>query len=118
MAKHKRLFDQNLVDAINKLNWPLNNNKGAKVFLRKDARYETGAQHIAAKLHGLKVRDIEILPNVLKKSLVEKKDKRKGKLYFGKRKGINKFQYLKVVVKVEKNGDETIITICSSKRCS
>ena len=117
MAKHKRPFDQNLVDAINKLNWPLINNNGVKVFLRQNARNETGAEHIAGKLHELKVRDIEILPNVLKQPLSVKNDKRKGKLYFGKRKGVNKFPYLKVVVRVEKDETETIITVCSSKRC-
>jgi hypothetical protein len=88
------------------------------VFLRKSARNETGAEHIAGKLHELKVRDIEILPNVLKQPLSVKNDKRKGKLYFGKRKGVNKFPYLKVVVRVEKDETETIITVCSSKRCS
>ena len=87
------------------------------MFLRKNARNETGAEHIAGKLHELKVRDIEILPSVLKQPLSVKNDKRKGKLYFGKRKGVNKFPYLKVVVRVEKDGTETIITVCSSKRC-
>ena len=87
------------------------------MFLRKNARNETGAEHIAGKLHELKVRDIEILPNVLKQPLSVKNDKRKGKLYFGKRKGVNKFPYLKVVVRVEKDDTETIITVCSSKRC-
>ena len=117
MAKHKRPFDQNLVDAINKLNWPLVNNNGVKVLLRNNTRNETGAEHIAGKLHELKVRDIKILPSVLKQPLSVKNDKRKGKLYFGKRKGVNKFPYLKVVVRVEKDGTETIITVCSSKRC-
>ena len=87
------------------------------MFLRKNARNETGAEHIAGKLHELKVRDIEILPNVLKQPLSAKNDKRKGKLYFGKRKGVNKFPYLKVVVRMEKDETETIITVCSSKRC-
>jgi len=117
MAKHKRPFDQNLVNAINKLNWPLINNNGTKVFLRNNARYETGAEHIAGKLHELKVRDVAILPDILKQPLSIKNDKRKGKLYFGKRKGVNKFPYLKVVVRVEKDETETIITVCSSKRC-
>ena len=66
----------------------------------------------------LKVRDIELLPNVLKQPLSVKIDKRKGKLYFGKRKGVNKSPFLKVVVRIEKNGTETIITVCSSKRCT
>ena len=118
MSKHRRPFDQHLVDAINKLNWPLRNANGTKIFLRKNARNETGAEHIAGKLHQLKVRDIALLPDILKQPIVIKNDKRKGKLYFGNRKGINKFPYLKVVVKVEKDGSETIITICSSKRCT
>ena len=117
MSKHKRPFDQNLVDAVNKLSWPLINNNGTKVFLRKNARYETGAEHIAGKLHELKVRDIELLPVIVKCPLAVEIDKRKGKLYFGKRKGINKFPFLKIVVKIEKDETETIITICSSKRC-
>lgn len=118
MAKHKRPFDQNLVDAINKLNWPLINNDGVKVFLRCAARNETGAEHIAGKLHDLKVRDIELLPIVLKQPISIKNDRRKGKLYFGKRRGMNKAPFLKIVVRVLKDGTETIITVCSSKRCS
>ena len=117
MAKHKRPFDPNLVDAINKLSWPLINKDGAKVFLRNNSRYESGAEHIAGKLHELKVRDVEIIPATLKEPLKVTKDKRKGKLYFGKRKGVNKFPYLKIVVNEQKDGSEVIITVCSSKRC-
>ena len=90
---------------------------GKKVFHRASARHETGAEHIAGKLHELKIRDIELLPNVLKWPLSVKSDRRKGKLYYGKRKGVNKAPYLKVVVRKEKDGSETIITICPSKRC-
>jgi hypothetical protein len=117
MSKNKRPFDQHLVDAINKINWPIINKNGSKVFLRKSARNETGAEHIGGKLHGLKVRDVEIIPDILKDPLNSKCDKRKGKLYFGKRKGVNKFKYLKIVTRVGKDETETIITVCSSKRC-
>ena len=117
MAKRKRPFDKNLVDAMNKLNWPLINKDGNKVFLRSDARYESGAEHVAGKLHELKVRDIVIIPSILKQPLKVERDKRKGKLYFGKRKGVNKFPYLKIVVNEQKDGSEVIITVCSSKRC-
>ena len=117
MAKYRRPFDQNLVDAINKLNWPLINKDGVKVFLRNNSRYESGAEHVAGKLHELKVRDIEIIPTTLKQPLKATRDKRKGKLYFGKRKGVNKFPYLKIVVNEQKDGSEVIITVCSSKRC-
>lgn len=117
MSKRKRPFDQNLVDAINKINWPLSNNKGSKVFLRENTRNETGAEHVAGKLHQLKVRDIELVPSVIKESKIVVNDKRKGKIYYAKRKGINKFPYLKIVVRVCKDNNETIITICSSKKC-
>ena len=117
MSKHKRPFDHNLVDTINKLNWPLLNKDGTKVFLRRNARYETGAEHIAGKLHELKVRDIKLLPSILKEPKAIGHDKRKGKIYYGKRKGVNKFPYLKIVTRVEQDGNETIITVCSSKRC-
>lgn len=117
MSKHKRPFDQNLVDALNKLSWPLVNKDGVKVFLRDNARNETGAEHIAGKLHELKVRDIEIIPSILEQPLKTERDKRKGKLYFGKRKGVNKFPFLKIVVNEQKDGSEVIITVCSSKRC-
>ena len=93
------------------------NTNGIKVFLRKNARYETGAEHIAGKLHELKVRDIELLQSIIKHPLAVQNDKRKGKLYYGKRKGVNKFPYLKIVVKTEIDETETIITICSSKKC-
>ena len=118
MSKYKRAFDQNLVDAINKLDWPLSNNKGSKVLLRNNARKETGAEHIAGKLHQLKVRDIELLPNIIKQPKSVVNDKRKGKIYYGKRKGINKFPYLKIVVRVGRDNSETIITVCSSKKCN
>lgn len=117
MAKHKRPFDQNLVNSLDKFDWPLTNYCGIKIFLRASARNETGQEHIAGKLHGLKVRDIELLPSILAKPLAIKIDARKGKLYFGKRKGVNKSLYLKIVTKVNRDGSETIITVCPSKRC-
>lgn len=117
MSKQRRPFDRNLVDTLNKLSWPLVSKDGIKVFLRDNARNETGAEHIAGKLHELKVRDIEIIPTILKAPLKVLKDKRKGKLYFGKRKGVYKFPYLKIVVNERKDGSEVIITVCSSKRC-
>ena len=115
MSKHKRPIDENILKAINDLKWPLVNKDGNKVFLRKRARNESGAEHVAGKLHLLKVRDIRIVPEILKNPINVIRDKRKGKLYFGKRKGLEKIPYLKIVVKEEKDGTETIVTICTSK---
>ena len=107
---------KNILDAVNKLEWPLTNKTGTKIFLRKKARNESGAEHISGKLHSLKVRDIEAVPSILKNPLSIFFDDRKGKLYFGKRKGINsKYPYLKIVVKEERNGTETIVTVCFAK---
>lgn len=78
MSKHKRPFDQNLVDAIGNLNWPLLNNNGHRVYLRHNARYETGAEHIAGKLHEPKVRDIKLLPDVLRQPYLFRTTKEKG----------------------------------------
>ena len=115
MAKHKRPVDENVLKAVNDLKWPLTNKYGNKVFLRERARNETGAEHVAGKLHLLKVRDIKIIPEILKNPINVIRDKRKGKLYFGKRKGLEKIPYLKIVAKEEQNGNETIVTICTSK---
>ena len=103
------------MNAIKNLKWPLLNKYGVKIFLREKARNETGAEHVAGKLHLLKVRDIKIVPEVLKNPINVIKDKRKGKLYFGKRKGLERIPYLKIVVREEKDGTETIVTICTSK---
>ena len=117
MTKRKRPVDRNILDAINKLKCPLINKNGAKIFIRTKARNESGAEHISGKLHSLKIRDIELLSLTLMNPLSIKFDNRKGKLYFGRRKGINKkYQFLKIVVKEEKDGNETIVTICLAKR--
>lgn len=116
ISKHKRPFDQNLVIALGSFSWPLANKDGIKVFIRGNARSESGTEHIAGKLHKLKVRDMEIIPSVLKQPLKIEYDNRKGKLYFGRRKGVNKYPYLKIVVRKRNDGNEEIITICASKK--
>lgn len=106
MSKHKRPIDENILKAVNDLKWPLTNKDGNKVFLRERARNESGAEHVAGKLHLLKVRDIKVIPEILKNPINVVRDKRKG---------LEKIPYLKIVVKEEQNGNETIVTICTSK---
>ena len=85
MSKHNRPIDENILKAVNELKWPLINKNGKMVYLRTKTRYESGAGHISGQLHHLKVRDIKLIPEILKNPLRVTKDKRKGKLYFGKR---------------------------------
>ena len=117
MSKHKRPFDQNLVDAILKLNWPLVNKDGVKIFLRDRSRTESGPEHIAGVLHKLKVRDIQLLPTIFKNpyKIEHEKGGKKGKFYYGKRKGKNKQPFIKIIVKINKDCSETIATIYASK---
>lgn len=116
MSKHKKEFDKHLVIALQKLAWPLFDKNGKKVFVRSNDRKGDGFSHIASKHHSLKVRDIELIPSILKNPLAIKKDKRKGLVYYGKRKGINKSLYLKIVLREDKTEHLIIITICASKR--
>lgn len=87
--------------------------------MREKARYESGIEHAAGLKHHLKIRDIEMIPEILRKPyrvIVEKKG-RKGKCYYGKRKGVNKYRFIKIAVQVRKDGTEAITTICPSMDC-
>lgn len=117
MSKHVREFDQNIVNALSELDWPLFNNEGRKVFVRSVARNESGFEHIAGKNHYLKVRDILLIPKILKEPLYighEKKGK-KTKFYCGLRKGFEKSKYLRIIVRIQKDLTEQIVTIYPNK---
>ena len=117
MSKYKRDIDKNILNAIVKLQWPLLNNEGKIVYVRVNARNENGFEHIAGKNHYLKVRDIEQIPQILKKpyKIINENKGRKGKSYFGIRKGDNKSKYLKIIVRKRKDGNEEIITVYPNK---
>lgn len=115
MSKHKREVDQHLIDALNNLPWPLINKDGKKVFVTPKNRNESGFEHISGKCHYLKVRDMELIPSILQKPINVFKDNRKGKIYIGKRKGVEKRPFLKIVVKEGKRDIEFITTIYTSK---
>lgn len=117
MSKHRREYDKNVLNAIMKLPWPLLNNKSVKVFVRANARNEDGFVHIAGKCHLMKVRDIELIPSTLLKPYKTtcEKNGRKGKNYYGKRKGKEKSPFLKIVVRNRNDGCEEIVTIYTTK---
>ena len=118
MSKKQRDFDKNILNSLSKLQWPIINNKGIKVFVRANARKEGGLQHIAGKCHLLKVRDIESIPNILKNpyKVILEQSGRKGKSYYGKRKGVEKSPLLKIVVRIRSDYCEEIVTIYTAKR--
>ena len=70
-----------------------------------------------AENHYLKVRDILLIPKILKEPLYighEKKGK-KTKFYCGLRKGFEKSKYLRIIVRIQKDLTEQIVTIYPNK---
>ena len=117
MSKHQRNYDKNILNAIIKLQWPLLNNEGNKVYVRANAREGSGFEHIAGKHHLIKIRDIGIIPLILKNpyKVINENKGRKGKAYYGKRKGKEKSPFLKIVTRKNKEGCEEIVTIYTTK---
>lgn len=114
----KKEPDLNIVRALKELPSPLINFKGNKILFNKDKRNETIFDHIAVKSHHLHVADIKVIPAILKnsKSLVNKSDYRKGRVYIGRRgKKHEKVKYLKIVTELNKDFTESIITIYLTK---
>lgn len=114
----KKSKDNNIIGALKKLQFPIKNVKGIDVYLREEARSETGEEHIAAKKHFLKVRDINCIASIIKNPLLYKKDpkRKKSMVYFGKRSGKEKAPYLKIVTNIRKDGNEEIITVYPKKK--
>lgn len=112
MSKNHDGYDGHIVKALTKINWPLINFEDIRVRVRERARNETGYEHIAAKKHLLKVRDIEQLPDILKHPYKVRTDLRNGnRYYYGIRKGKEKSKYLKIVVTLEKDQNEKILSL-------
>ena len=118
--KHKKInnenYDQNIIDALLKLKIPIIGIYDRKFYLREKARNEKGIEHIAAKRHRLKVRDIESIPSILRKPKYISEDPAHPiyRNYYGIRKGDEKIPIIKIVtspVKGKRNQEEIIITI-------
>lgn len=115
----KKEKDKNIVSALAHLPKPMVNRDGVLVYVREEARSETGAEHIAEKKHFLKIRDIEAVPGILKNPLSYKRDpkRKRSMVYFGKRPGQNnKAPLLKIVTNIRKDAAEEIITVYPQKR--
>lgn len=108
-------YDQNIVDALRKLKYPIIGVGGKRFVLRKKARNESGEEHIARKDHRLKVRDIEEIPSVLKhpQYMCDDPDNQIYKNYYGIRKGKGRGTFIKIVTSPIKNDKtkEEIVTV-------
>ena len=91
---------------------------GKSFFIRKEARNESGIEHIARKDHRLKVRDIESIPSILKRPqyMCSDPDNHNYMNYYGIRKGEDQNTFIKIVTSPIKNDKtkEEIVTIYPS----
>ena len=112
-------YDENIVEALLKLKVPIIGHGGINFYIRDEARYENGIQHIAKKSHRLRVRDIESIPEILKHPAVLKQDPNNPnyKNYYGIRKGKEPNLLLKIVTWPDERNPkkETVITIFPTK---
>ena len=114
MSKKNKEYDQNIISALKKLPTPLMTAKGNEVLFNIDKRNETFYEHIADKKHHLHVKDIEVIPIILKdkKSLVGDCKSHKFNNYIGRRgKQNEKAHYLKIITMVGKTNKESVVTV-------
>ena len=112
-------YDEHIIAALLKLKVPIIGKNGKKFYVRDEARHESGLEHIADKRHRLKVKDIEIVPAILKHPLAEMVDpnNKNYRNYYGVRKGQENDTLLKIVTWPDKRdpSKELIITIFPTK---
>jgi len=115
LLKMKRKeYDFHIVDALKKLPIPLKSFDGHDVLFDKNKRYETIYEYIANKKHRLKVKDIELLPEIFSKKSSLRKDKigTKFRCYIFKNKAKKeRLKFIKIITRINTNKTETIITI-------
>ena len=113
-------YDQHIVDALLKLKTPIKGQGGKEFDIRSKGRNENGLQHIALKRHRLRIKDIELVPEILMHPRVVTIDpnNRNYRNYYGFRKGNDNEFFLKIVTWPYENDPkkETIITIYPTKR--
>jgi len=110
-----RKIDSNIIKALESLPKVMFNNEGNKVVIRKIAiGNETGVEHISNGMHGLQVKDIKLVPEILKNPVYCCKDSchRYRKNYYGKKMYKYLFKcYIKIVTHVKDDKSEEIVTI-------
>ena len=118
MKKKKKEYDQNIIDALKKLQVPLKTAKGSEVYFDMNKRYETIFEHIANKNHHLTVKDIDAIPNILldKYTLKDDRSGKKFRTYIGRRgKQKERIKYLKIVTEIKNENRESVVTVYLTK---
>ena len=118
-SKRKCLYNQNIIDALNKLPKVMLNYKGNKVLIKPRSERETGKEHIAKSYHGLKVKDIQNIPKTLLKPYKSKQDphyKSKQNYYSLRRGEVGRGLLLKIVTEKNKDGTELIDTVFTTNK--
>jgi len=113
-------YDEHIIDALLKLDNPIIGKGGKRFYIRDKARNESGLEHIAAKRHRLKVRDVELVTKILRHPIYMCDDptNRIYRNYYGIREGKDSNSFLKIVtspVKGKRNEEEVIVTIFPTK---
>ncbi len=114
-------YDKHIIEELKKLPVPLKTFDGHDVYFDQDKRYETIYEHISNKKHHLHIKDIKVIPMIIKnkKCIVNDRNGHKYRTYIGKRgKQKERFKYLKIVTYIQKDKHESIVTICTVKSCN
>lgn len=111
--KRKTSSNKDVLSSIENLNFPIKNNIGCDVFLKKSKSNHSRSHHISKQYHGLSSDDILIIPELLKNPVYVTKDPnhKEKKNYYGRRSKSRKILFIKVVTKVRNDYSEEIITI-------
>ena len=110
----QREYDKHIIEELEKLPIPLKTFDNHNVLFDQNKRHETIYEHIANKKHHLHTKDIQQIPKILEQRKNLKKDKKGNKFrtYISKReKQKERLKYIKITTRINKNNQESIITI-------
>ena len=112
-------YDNHIIEELKKLPIPLKTFDGHDVLFDEDKRNETILEHISNKKHHLHIKDIKVVPEILKNKKCIKNDRNghKYRTYIGKRgKQKERIKFLKIVTHIQKDKHESVVTICAVKK--
>ena len=99
-----KVYDENLIEALKKLPFPIRDEKHNLniVLLEEDVRKDQNRfEHVSKVHHKLKIRDIESIPESIKKKPILLKDSGREQTYnyYLKRKG-DRYHFIKISIKI------------------
>ena len=120
MSHKKRITKTNvsIENALKQISFPVSNKNGAKVYLDISKTSHSGSKHIAKQYHGLKKKDIGLIPGIISNPTYVCKDKthKEKKNYYGRKTGGKKIQFIKIVTKVIDQKTEKIVTVFTTNK--